>query len=154
MATLPSCRGKSLLLSTLRHEVVNAVPWIPFAGVHAGKLKGYSAQEVLTDGDKLFASLLEVNRLYVPDGQPVLFDLQIEAEILGCQLAWAQYSPPSVAGHPLATTTDIPTRLPERSDGRLPMVLNVMRRMMSSQSLIPSSPRSRPAISASCSRSH
>ena len=116
-------------MSALRHEPITAVPWVPFAGVHAGKLKGFNAQEVLTDGDKLLASLLEVNRLYVPDGQPVLFDLQIEAEILGCPLVWAVNSPPSVASHPLAETMEIPTRLPERSDGRLPLVLDVMRRM-------------------------
>jgi uroporphyrinogen decarboxylase len=129
LSSSPSERGKSLLLSALRHEPITAVPWVPFAGVHAGKLKGYNAQEVLTDGDKLLASLLEVNRLYAPDGQPVLFDLQIEAEILGCPLVWAVNSPPSVASHPLAETMEIPTRLPERSDGRLPLVLDVMRRM-------------------------
>jgi uroporphyrinogen decarboxylase len=125
----PSQRGKALLISALRHESISAVPWVPFAGVHAGKLKGYTAQEVLTDGEKLLESLLEVNRLYIPDGQPVMFDLQIEAEILDCPLVWAVNSPPTVAEHPLATTTDIPDRLPERSDGRLPLVLDVMRCM-------------------------
>ena len=103
---------KSLLFSTLNHEKTQAVPWVPFAGVHAGKLLGYSGLELLTDGDKLFESLMEVNRVYDPDGQPVVFDLQIEAEILGCELMWAKYSPPSVATHPLAETMSIPTRLP------------------------------------------
>ena len=74
---------KEILLRTLRHEPVEQVTWVPFAGVHAGKLTGYDATEVLTDGDKLFASLLEVNRLYKPHGQPVVFDLQLEAECLG-----------------------------------------------------------------------
>jgi uroporphyrinogen decarboxylase len=122
-------KGKELLMAVLRHEQVDAVPWVPFAGVHAGKLKGYSAEEVLRDGDKLFESLLEVNRVYDPDGQPVLFDLQIEAEILGCELIWSDEAPPSVASHPLEATTDIPDRLPEATDGRLPLVLDVMRRM-------------------------
>lgn len=121
--------GKDLLLATLRHESVDAVPWLPFAGVHAGKLKGYNATEVLTDSDKLFESLLEVNRVYDPDGQPVLFDLQIEAEILGCELLWAKKAPPSVASHPLAGNMTIPSKLPEKTDGRLPMVLDVMTRM-------------------------
>lgn len=121
--------GKDLLLATLRHEPVDAVPWLPFAGVHAGKLKGYNATEVLTDSDKLFESLLEVNRVYDPDGQPVLFDLQIEAEILGCELLWAKKAPPSVASHPLAGNMTIPSKLPEKTDGRLPMVLDVMTRM-------------------------
>ncbi len=121
--------GKDLLLATLRHEPTPAIPWVPFAGVHAGKLKGYSAQEVLTDGDKLFESLLAVNQTYDPDGQPVVFDLQIEAEILGCDLVWVEKGPPTVASHPLATTMTVPTRLPEATDGRLPLILDVMRRM-------------------------
>ncbi len=123
--------GKSLLFSTLKHEQTQAVPWVPFAGVHAGKLRGYSAMEVLTDGEKLLESLLEANRVYDPDGQPVVFDLQIEAEILGCELMWAKYSPPSVATHPLAESMAIPTHLPEKKQGRLPMILDVMRRMKS-----------------------
>lgn len=122
---------KDLLFATLRHEKTDSTPWVPFAGVHAGMLVGYNATEVLTDGDKLFESLMEVNRLYKPNGQPVLFDLQIEAEILGCDLMWADDGPPSVRSHPLAETTKIPClcTLPEKEDGRLPMALDVMRRM-------------------------
>ena len=121
--------GKELVLKTLQQQPVPAVPWVPFAGVHVGKLKGYSARQVLTDGDKLFESLLEANRLYSPDGQPVIFDLQVEAEILGCELVWAEDSPPSVASHPLQGGMLIPTRLPGADEGRLPMILDVMRRM-------------------------
>ncbi len=121
--------GKALLLAALRHQKLPAVPWVPFAGVHAGRLKGYTAREVLTDGDKLFASLLEVNRVYDPDGQPVIFDLQVEAEIYGCELLWAEDAPPSVASHPLAGRMEVPHRLPEKGDGRLPLILDVMERM-------------------------
>jgi uroporphyrinogen decarboxylase len=121
--------GKELVFAALRHEPITKVPWVPFAGVHAGKLKGYSAREVLTDEDKLVESLLEVNRVYDPDGQPVIFDLQVEAEILGCPLVWAENSPPSVAGHPLEKSLSIPTHLPEQTEGRLPLILKAMWRM-------------------------
>jgi uroporphyrinogen decarboxylase len=121
--------GKELVLSALRHESLPAVPWVPFAGVHAGKLRGYSALDVLKDPKKLLDSLLAVNQVYGPDGQPVIFDLQVEAEILGCDLLWAHSAPPSVASHPLETNTSVPSRLPEASDGRLPMILDVMREM-------------------------
>jgi uroporphyrinogen decarboxylase len=121
--------GKELIFSALRHEPLNNVPWVPFAGVHAGKLKGYNAEEVLTDGEKLLESLLEVNQLYNPDGQPVLFDLQLEAEILGCKLLWSKLAPPAVAAHPLADTREIPTHLPSTEEGRLPIVLKTMRAM-------------------------
>lgn len=122
---------KELLFKTLRHEVTERAPWVPFAGVHAGKLTGVDATEILTDEDKLVDALMEVNRLYKPDGQPVVFDLQLEAEILGCDLVWAKDGPPSVASHPLADTMNIPCRctLPTPDAGRMPMVLSAMRRM-------------------------
>ena len=124
---------KELLLKTLHHEETEQVAWIPFAGVHAGSLLGYDATEVLQDEDKLFQSLMEVNKLYKPSGQPVIFDLQVEAECLGCDLVWAKDAPPSVAKHPLEGTEDLETpcycTIPTKESGRIPMILNVMRRM-------------------------
>lgn len=122
---------KEILFNTLLHKDVEQIPWVPFAGVHAGKLLGFTAKEVLVDGEKLFKSLLETNKIYKPCGQPVVFDLQIEAEILGCDLLWADDNPPSVQTHPLSEDTEIPTlsSLPTAESGRLPMVLDVMRRM-------------------------
>ena len=75
---------------------------------------------------------MEANRLYAPDGQPVIFDLQVEAEILGCKLVWAEDSPPSVVSHPQEAAAGLPTHLPEAHEGRLPMILDVMRRMKKS----------------------
>ncbi len=121
--------GKDLLLKSLENKTLPRAPWVPFAGVHAGKLKGYTAKEVLNDVDKLVQSLLEVNRLYRPDGQPVVFDLQLEAEALGCDLVWSDVNPPSVSGHPLKKSREIPGLLPDESSGRIPLVLDAMREM-------------------------
>ena len=117
--------GKELVIKALRHEKTERVPWVPFAGVHAGKLKGYTGKEILTDADKLVESLLEVNKLYMPDGMPITFDLQIEAEILGCSLLWADNNPPSVKSHPLAEDKTIPCRctIPTKESGRIPVIL-------------------------------
>ncbi len=120
--------GRELLLGALAHESVPSVPWLPFAGVHAGQLTDTDATTLLTHADALVEALLRVNALYDPDGQPVVFDLQLEAEILGCELVWALKAPPSVASHPLANKS-IPTGLPERHAGRLPMVLDAMTRV-------------------------
>jgi len=121
--------GKEKIIKLLKKEKIDQVPWVPFAGVHAGKLKGYTASEVLQDKDKLVASLLEVKKIYQPDGMPVVFDLQVEAEILGCELLWADRNPPSVKSHPLAQTKEIPpdSQVPSKTDGRLPMILETMR---------------------------
>ena len=121
--------GKELIYKVFNNEEVDSIPWVPFAGVHAGKLKDYTAIEVLKNEDKLLTSLLEVNKIYHPDGQPVVFDLQIEAEILGCELKWEEDSPPTVISHPLADSEIIPDKIPQKNDGRLPMVLNVMNKM-------------------------
>jgi uroporphyrinogen decarboxylase len=119
--------GRQLLFDALDHKPTERVPWVPFAGVHAGLLKGHSARDVLTDEAKLVESLVEVNKLYRPDGMPVTFDLQLEAEVLGCDLLWAEDAPPSVTSHPLEATDDIPLTMPTPRDGRIGMVMDVTR---------------------------
>ncbi len=128
-ATSHARNGKELILNILNHLPANSIPWVPFAGVHVGKLKGYTATEVLKDPVKLLECLLMANKIYAPDGQPVVFDLQVEAEILGCPLLWVDDSPPTVISHPLQNDLAIPQQLPTEEDGRLPMILSVMRAM-------------------------
>ncbi len=122
---------KEILLKTFRREAVPSMAWVPFAGVHAGKLTNVDATTLLTDPDKLFEALMKVHELYRPSGQPVLFDLQIEAECLGCDLVWAKNGPPSVASHPLADDMSIPCvcTIPTEKSGRIPLALDVMGRM-------------------------
>lgn len=115
--------GKELIFTTLRHEEAPRAPWVPFAGVHAASLKGYTAPEVLLDSQKLVESVMEVHKYYMPDGLPVAFDLQLEAEVLGCELLWADDNPPSVKTHPLAKTDEIPTHIPTADQGRIPVVM-------------------------------
>ena len=123
--------GKDLLLRVLRHEEVERPAWVPFAGVHAGKLKGYTAKQVLTDQAKLTEALKEVHRLYRPDGMPIVFDLQVEAEIIGCDLLWAEDNPPSIASHPLKDEKKLPCacKMPTKESGRIPMILRTMETM-------------------------
>jgi len=123
--------GKQVIYDVMRHKEMKEIPWVPFAGVHAGSLKGYTAKEVLTDKEKLFESLIEVNKLYTPDGMPIVFDLQIEAEILGCDLLWAEDNPPSVRSHPYEAEKKplADAYIPNEKDGRIPMILDVMRRV-------------------------
>jgi uroporphyrinogen decarboxylase len=65
---------------------------------------------------------------YRPDGIPVSFDLQIEAEALGCELVWADENPPSVAGHVLLQGVSLEDLKPlEAGMGRIPLVMGATR---------------------------
>jgi len=123
----------SILLSALRCQPTSRVPWVPFVGVHGGALVGVDATEYLQNADHIVAGLEAAAKLYKPDGLPVVFDLQLEAEILGCQLAWAKETPPSVASHPLNDDYNLES-LPKFSveAGRIPLVLDAVRRTKAS----------------------
>jgi uroporphyrinogen decarboxylase len=51
--------------------------------------------------------------------------------MLGCDLLWAKDNPPSVKSHPLHGEKRIPCscNIPDENSGRLPMILDVMRRI-------------------------
>ncbi len=124
-------KGRELVLDALSHKELARAPWVPYTGVQIANLRGYDAEELLKDSSKLVECLLEAHRQYSPDGMPVVFDLQIEAEILGCPLVWSKDTPPSVAGHPLESAerqaiADL--KIPTAADGRIPLVLDAMRR--------------------------
>ena len=127
---LVTMNGKEIIRATFSHQETDGIPWVPFAGVHAGKLKGFTARELSTDADKLHESLLEVEKIYHPDGMPVMFDLQIEAEILGCELMWSDNAPPTVSSHPLEQSDEIPSKIPTPSDGRLALHLEAIERLV------------------------
>ena len=121
--------NKQLLLKALRGEAIERPPWVPFVGVHGGALLGVDAAAYLKSADHIVAALKIAAERYQPDGLPVVFDLQLEAEILGCELAWAKETPPSVASHPLDEDYDLAS-LPAFSveKGRMPLVLDAVRR--------------------------
>lgn len=60
---------KELLLATLKCKPTPRPAWIPFAGAYASRLKGYTATEMFQSADKLTECLLEVNRMFKPDGE-------------------------------------------------------------------------------------
>lgn len=126
MATIS---GKQILINALRCQPTERTPWVPFVGVHGGALIGVNATEYLQNADHIVAGLKAAAERYSPDGLPVVFDLQIEAEILGCDLAWAAETPPSVASHPLDEDYDL-SSLAEFNvgKGRIPLVLDAVRR--------------------------
>lgn len=127
---------KELLFATMNHQKTSQVAWVPFAGVHAGQLIHCNAREVLTNEDNLYNAVMEVHKMYKPSGLPIIFDLQVEAECMGCDLAWADDAPPSVASHPLEDEEDLITPeddlIPKKTQGRIPMILETMKRVKKS----------------------
>lgn len=119
-------------LRALRYEEAGETPWFPLIGVHAGALGGIPADQVYQSADKLFDALMEAWRIYEPSAMPVVYDLQLEAECMSCRLSWAPDAPPAVSSHPLeGDFRFVPCEctLPGPEDGRIPLVLEAMRRM-------------------------
>ncbi len=119
--------GKELLLNALKGKKTSRPAWLPFVGCHGGFLIGKTATEYLQSADLLVAGLKKAKELYRPDGLPVMFDLQVEAEILGCRLHWADQVPPAVVSHPLAEgkkIADLPVL--DETKGRFPIVVQAL----------------------------
>lgn len=120
--------GKALVLAAINGEKTERIPWVPFCGVHCASLLGQSADDYLRSADLMIAGLEKAIETYHPDGIPVIFDLQLEAEIFGCRVHWNKDNPPSVVSHPLqegARLEDL--RLPTAADGRIPLVVQTIR---------------------------
>ncbi len=125
--------GLSLINQAIRLKPVARIPWVPFVGVHGGYLIGVDAEEYLKSSKYMIAGLTRAIELYKPDGIPVSFDLQLEAEILGCKLKWAKENPPAVVSHPLIEGTLLNSlKIPEAHEGRIPLVLETTRALRAS----------------------
>lgn len=122
--------GKELLFKALKNEETPRPAWVPFVGVHGAQLLGVTAPEYLRSADLIVEGQSRAAREYQADGVPVVFDLQVEAEVLGCDLDWPGDGPPSVISHPLELDPDL-GGLPEfdTGGGRLPVVLEATRRL-------------------------
>ncbi len=120
--------GRELLLKAIRNQVTSRPVWVPFVGVHGAKIIGVSAEDYLKSADLIVKGLKKAYELYKPDGLPIVFDLQMEAEVLGCQLKWAEQGPPSVVTHPLEqgkSLADLPVF--DVQSGRFPIALQALR---------------------------
>ena len=123
--------GKERVLKALRFEEVDRVPWVPFTGGHVAKLVDSNAEELLKNGDILVKAVSAAAERYYADGVCSAFDLQAEAEVLGCALHWSKNNPPAVTGHVLAqgkTLEDLPEFTKDK--GRLPMFFEATRKLV------------------------
>ena len=121
-------KGLELIRAAMALQETERVPWVPFVGVHGGFLTGVDATTYLCSCALMTAGISKAIELYHPDGIPVIFDLQLEAEVLGCTLKWSAATPPAVISHPLAEGKRL-SDLPEFASGkgRIPQVLETTR---------------------------
>lgn len=121
--------GKQLLLQALQGQTTERPPYLMFLGCYGGKLIGVPADEYLRSGDLIAQGVGKAIRQYQPDGISVMFDLQVEAEALGCELRWSKESSPVVVGHVLERKPLTALRLIDAGAGRIPEILQAMRRL-------------------------
>jgi uroporphyrinogen decarboxylase len=124
---------KERILNTMKLQPADRIPWVPFVGVHGAHLLNIGADEYLRSADHIVDGVDAAIEAYDPDGVPVAFDLQIEAEALGCTLQWSDNSPPAVVSHPILEGTSIGSlKVPECGDGRIGLVVEAAGRLRKS----------------------
>jgi uroporphyrinogen decarboxylase len=122
--------GRERVAKSMRRQTVDRVPWVPFVGCHGGALLGVTAQDYLQSEDLIFRGVSKAVELYKPDGIPVMFDLQIEAEAMGCPIVWAKENPPAVTEHVISPQRPLESlSIPSASAGRIGLALGAARRL-------------------------
>ncbi len=122
--------GKELILKAVRGEETGRPAWMPFVGAHGGFMIGKGATEYMKSAALTVEAMKKAKEMYKPDGLPIMFDLQMEAEVLGCDLHWTDDGPPSVTSHPLEGNDDWSAdQVPDLdlSAGRWPVAMEAVR---------------------------
>jgi uroporphyrinogen decarboxylase len=119
-----SIMGKEYIFKAFKRVEIDRPPWVPFVGCHGGKLIGINAEDYLKSSTHMVNGLSAAIERYKPDGIPVVFDLQIEAEALGCELKWSESAPPAVISHPMVNGISLQQlSIPKKEDGRIPEII-------------------------------
>lgn len=121
--------GRERIRKTFHLEPTDRIPWLPFVGCHAASLIDITPDGFLRSEDAIVRGMCRAAELYQPDGLPVVFDLQIEAEAMGCELRWSKDNPPAVVTHVLEGADLSVFQLPDMNAGRIPMVMRATARL-------------------------
>ncbi len=122
---------KQLVLDAMKCKEVSRIPWVPFVGCHAASLINVDCETFFKDEDAIVKGVEKAVELYNPDGIPTMFDLQLEAEAMGCQLTYAKENPPAVSSHIMEDGIDLSDiKIPTETDGRFPIALSATRRIV------------------------
>ncbi len=116
--------AKQMLIDAYRGKRTAKAPWVPYAGVHCAFLIKEAADKFLQDPALLAKGIVETAKRYKADGIPLLFDLSVEANAVGCELKWWPDNVPSVTTHPCSgkTPADAGLTFPTKDSGRWPVI--------------------------------
>ena len=123
--------SKQRLIDALRGSRTDTAAWVPYAGVHCAYLIHEPAERYLQDPELLAKGVTHAAELYQADGIPLLFDLSVEAQALGCELNWWKDNVPSVSSHPCSkrTPAELGLKPPTGESGRYPLIREAARRI-------------------------
>jgi len=121
--------AKQMLLDAYRGKMTAKPPWVPYAGVHCAFIINEPADKMLKDPELLAKGVVETAKRYKADGIPLLFDLSVEANAVGCDLKWWEDNVPSVTTHPCSdkTPAEAGLQLPSKDSGRWPVIYEAAR---------------------------
>lgn len=121
--------AKQKLIDAYRGKRTDTPPWVPYAGVHCAFLINEPADKMLKDPEILAKGVVNAAKRYKADGIPLVFDLSVEANSVGCDLKWWPDNVPSVTTHPCSdkTPADAGLKLPTKESGRWPVLYEAAR---------------------------
>ncbi len=121
--------AKQLLIDAYRGKRTAKPPWVPYAGVHCAFLINEPSDKMLKDPKLLAKGVVNAAKRYKADGIPLLFDLSVEANSVGCELKWWPDNVPSVTTHPCSDKTPKSAGLsiPTKDSGRWPVIFEAAR---------------------------
>jgi uroporphyrinogen-III decarboxylase len=121
--------AKQALIDAYRGKKTDIPPWVPYAGVHCAFLINEPAQKMLKDPELLAKGVVHTAKRYKADGIPLVFDLSVEANAVGCELKWWDDNVPSVKTHPCSDKTPAQAglKIPTKEDGRWPVLFEAAR---------------------------
>jgi uroporphyrinogen decarboxylase len=116
--------AKQMLIDATHGKQTDIPPWLPYAGVHCAALIDQPADTFLKDAGLLAKGVVHAAEHYHADGIPLLFDLSVEAESIGCEATYWEDNVPSIMDHLCADKTpeEVGLQLPSAKDGRWPII--------------------------------
>ncbi len=123
--------SKELVQAFFATKPVDRPPFIPLIASAAAQFMQVPVQRMYSDPTALANSLHACQRLFKHDAVVVLFDQTLEAEALGCELAWDEGGPPRVGSPAVSGAGDIEALDSAiEAKGRVPVVLEAAKRLV------------------------